>query len=57
MLNSEANQSQIWDAEKNKVLDKHSEARSINDHLTLVKADILRHYNILLSTSKAVSAD
>src|SRR5690606_15653788 len=47
----------FWDAEKNKVLDKHSEVRSINDHLTLVKADILRHCNIPLSINKAVSAD
>ena len=47
----------FWDAESNKVLDKFSEARSINDYLTLVKADILRHYNILLSTKEVVSAE
>src|SRR5690606_35701279 len=47
----------FWDTENNKVLDKHSDARSINDYLTLVKADILRHYNILLSAKEAVSAD
>lgn len=47
----------FWDAENNKVLDKYSESRSINDYLTLVKADILRHYNILLSTKDFVTAD
>ena len=47
----------FWDAENNKVLDKFSEARAINDYLTLVKADILRHYNILLSTKEVVIAD
>lgn len=47
----------FWDAENNKVLDKYSEARSINDYLTLVKADILRHYNILLSTKEVVTAE
>lgn len=47
----------FWDAENNKVLDKFSEARSINDYLTLVKADILRHYNILLSTKDVVTAE
>lgn len=47
----------FWDAENSKVLDKFSESRSINDYLTLVKADILRHYNILLSTKDFVTAD
>lgn len=47
----------FWDAENNKVLEKYSEARSINDYLTLVKADILRHYNILLSTKEFVTAE
>lgn len=47
----------FWDAENNKVLDKYSESRSINDYLTLVKADILRHYNILLSTKDHVTAE
>ena len=40
----------FWDADYNKVSEKFSEAKSINDYLTLVKADLLRHYNILLST-------
>ncbi len=47
----------FWDAENNKVIDKFSESRSINDYLTLVKADILKHYNILLSTKDVVTAD
>lgn len=47
----------FWDMENNKVCEKFSEARSINDYLTLVKADILRHYNILLSTKDFVTAD
>ncbi len=47
----------FWDAENNKVIDKFSEARSINDYLTLVKADLLRHYNILLSTKDTVTAE
>lgn len=47
----------FWDAENNKVSEKFSEARSINDYLTLVKADLLRHYNILLSTKDVVTSD
>jgi len=47
----------FWDAENNKVSEKFSEARSINDYLTLVKADLLKHYNILLSTKDFVTAD
>ena len=43
------------DAENNKVIDKYSESRSINDYLTLVKADVLRHYNILISTKDIVT--
>lgn len=48
--------SKFWDAERNLVLETFSEARSINDYLTLVKADILRYYNILLSTKDVVTA-
>ena len=47
----------FWDAENNKVSEKFSEAKSINDYLTLIKADLLRHYNILLSTKDFVTAD
>lgn len=47
----------FWDAENNKVLDKFSEAKSINDYLTLVKADLLKHFNILISTKDFVTAD
>jgi integrase len=48
---------EFWDAENSRVLDKFSESRSINDYLTLVKADLLKHYNILLSTKDFVTAD
>jgi integrase len=47
----------FWDAENNKVIDKFSEAKAINDYLTLVKADLLRHYNILVSTKDIVTAE
>ena len=42
----------FWDADYNKVSEKFSEAKSINDYLTLVKADLL-HYNILLFNLRA----
>lgn len=48
---------EFWDAEKNLALKQFSEAKAINDYLTLVKADILKNYNILLSTKDAVSAE
>ena len=47
----------FWDAENNKVIDRFSEAKAINDYLTLVKADLLRHYNILVSTKDMVTAE
>ncbi len=47
----------FWDAENSRVCEKFVEARSINDYLTLIKADLLRHYNILLSTKEVVTAD
>jgi hypothetical protein len=46
----------FWDAENNLALRQFSEARSLNEYLTLVKADILRHYNILASTKDVVTA-
>lgn len=47
----------FWDAENNKVNNKYSEAGQINDYLTLVKAEVIKHYNILISTNDIVSAD
>jgi integrase len=47
----------FWDADNNRVAQKFSESTSINDFLTLIKADILKHYNILLSTKEVVTAD
>ncbi|MEP2669062.1 MAG: tyrosine-type recombinase/integrase [Cyclobacteriaceae bacterium] len=47
----------FWDAENNKVNNKYSEAGQINDYLTLVKAEVIKHYNILISTKDIVSAD
>jgi integrase len=46
-----------WDAENNLVVSRCKDSRSINDFLTLVKADIMRHYNVLLSTRDSVTAD
>ncbi len=46
-----------WDTDSNLALPNSSDARSINDFLTLAKADILKHYNILLSTREHVSAE
>jgi integrase len=46
----------FWDAENNLALKEFSEAKATNDFLTLVKADILRHYNMLISTKEIVTA-
>lgn len=45
-----------WDAENKLALKEFSEAKTTNDFLTLVKADILRHYNMLISTKEVVTA-
>lgn len=47
----------FWDQENNKVFDRYCEAKAINDYLILVKADLIRHYNILLSTKEYVTAE
>lgn len=47
----------FWDGKNNKVIEDYSEAGVINDFLTLVKADIIRHYNMLLSAGEIVTAD
>lgn len=46
----------FWDAENNLASKDFSEAKATNDYLTLVKADILRHYNMLISTKEVVTA-
>lgn len=46
----------FWDAEINLLSKDFTEAKAINDYLTLVKADILRHYNMLISTKEVVTA-
>lgn len=46
-----------WDMEHNRVRTTCSDATSINDYLDLVRSEILRHYNILLTTQDVVTAD
>lgn len=46
-----------WDIEHSRVRSSCSDANSINDYLDLVKAEVLRHYNILLTTKDVVTAD
>jgi hypothetical protein len=46
----------FWDAENNLALKEFSEAKATNDYLTLVKADLLMHYNTLISTKEVVTA-
>lgn len=43
-----------WDAANSKVLDKCSESSHVNDYLTLLRANLLKHYNILLTTKDLV---
>lgn len=47
----------FWDAKNNSVSDACPEARSINDHLILVKAELLKHYNVLLTTKDLVTPE
>ena len=47
----------FWDAANMVALKEFSEAKPLNDFLTLMKADLLRHYNILLSTKDIVTAE
>lgn len=46
-----------WDAENMVALKEFSEAKPLNDFLTMMKADLFRHYNILLSTKDVVTAE
>jgi len=46
-----------WHRDHNRVLASYPEAMSINDHLDMVKGEVLRHYNILLTTKEDITAD
>jgi integrase len=46
-----------WDSEALLVTSKCKDAKTINDCLTLAKADIIRQYNILLSSKDHVTAE
>src|SRR5690606_18382419 len=46
-----------WDTDNNRVRSGCSDANSINDYLDLVRSEVLRHYNILLTTRDVVTAD
>lgn len=47
----------LWDAQNNKAKANSLEARSINDYLVMVQAEITKHYNILLSTKDIVTVE
>lgn len=47
----------FWEAENGVVSSKCSDARHLNDYLILLKSEILRHYNILLSTKEIVTPE
>lgn len=47
----------FWDTANNKVLDKFNGSRYVNDYLILLRADLLKHYNILLSTKDIVTPE
>jgi integrase len=49
--------SALWDAEKNRAKGNSDEARSINNYLVMVQAELTKHYNILLSTKDFVTAE
>lgn len=46
-----------WDAANGKVLEKCIESKHVNDYLTLLKANLLKHYNILLTTKDLVTSE
>lgn len=46
-----------WDMEHHRVRAGCSDANAINDYLDLVRSEVLRHYNILLTTRDVVTAD
>ena len=45
-----------WNPNKNRVSENSSDGQSINQYLTLLEADIQKHYNILLSAKDVVTA-
>jgi integrase len=46
-----------WDLEASEANRSCPEAKTINDHLLLLRTEINRHYNILLSSQEAVTAE
>lgn len=48
---------QFWNPEKSSVSNQYSEAGGINDYLTIVKAELIRHYNALLMMNDVVTPD
>jgi integrase len=47
----------LWDADRNRAKGNSDEARSINNYLVMVQAELTKHYNILLSTKDLVTAE
>lgn len=47
----------LWDPQNNRAKGNSPEARSINNYLVMVQAEITKHYNILLSTKEVVTVE
>jgi integrase len=47
----------LWDAKSQTVKGKTEEAKAINRQLTLMKADLHKHYSMLLALDKPISAE
>jgi len=47
----------LWDLENNKAKGNSDEAKAINNYLIIVQAELIKHYNILLSTKEMVTAE
>lgn len=48
---------QYWDVENEQATDEYLEASVLNEYLLLVRAEIRKPYNLLLSTSDHVTAE
>ncbi|PZR04009.1 MAG: integrase [Flavobacterium psychrophilum] len=46
-----------WDSQKERANGAHPESSVLNEYITMVHAEISKHYNILLSTRDQVTAD
>ncbi len=46
-----------WNSEKGEATNKCAEAIALNDYLLFVRSDILKHYNVLLSTNTHITSD